>query len=343
MEWAVRKNQNESDELYHYGVKGMRWGVRKEYETKGRKKSSSALLGPKLTGTRSIKETEHGYVNTTVYDELNFDIDRATIENYIKYDDPNRYASESEARKKFNELPRFNARLSAIQQTQAVNHNAPNLDRHFNCFECTLAYEMRRRGYNVQANEVWGGFPAEVLHAFDVKDAFSIDTTTGLNFNVSYESRAKECYKQMEEQCLAYGNGARGMLGIYYPNGGGHAMSWVVENGEFKIIDNQAQDRDGQEIFMCSDGTVKVYRLDNADVLPGVTDFVEPLVATKEEKKKAKESYERGKKIKNEGTGFLAKNAVEKFLINSTRNIRRNINRFVSDGIMAVKKFFHSS
>lgn len=340
MRWEIRENQNESS-LTHYGVKGMRWGVRKDYELKGRKRSS--LLGSKLTGTLSIKDTENGYVHTTVYDDANFNSDKILIKNYLDVQEPNRYASESEARKKFDELPRFNMRLSETQQTQAVNHNAPNLDRHFNCFECTLAYEMRRRGYNVQANEVWGGFPAEVLHAFDVKDAFAIDVKTGLNFNLSYESRAKECYKQMEEQCLTYGDGARGMLGIYYPNGGGHAMSWVVENGEFKIIDNQAQDRDGQEIFTYSDGTVKVYRLDNADVLPGVTDFVEPLVPTKGEKKKAKESYERGKKIKDEGAGFLAKNVVERFFINSTRDIRRNINKFVKDGITAVQKFFHSS
>lgn len=329
-------------ELIHYGVKGMKWGIRKEYEAKGRK-SKSTSMGSKLTGKLPVKTTKNGYVHTTIYDDINFNVDKVTIENYIKYDDPNRYASESEAKRKFDALPRFNARLSETQQKQAVNHNASNLNRNFNCFECTLAYEMRRRGYNVQANEVWGGFPAEVLHAFDVKDAFSIDVMTGLNVNLSYKSRAEECYKQMEEQCLAYGDGARGMMGIYYANGGGHAMTWVVEDGEFKIIDNQAQNRDAKEIFMCSDGTVKVYRLDNADALPGVTDFVEPITPTKKESKKAKASYERGKRIKNEGAGFLAKNAVEKFLITSTRDIRRKADKMIKDGIMAVKKFFHSS
>lgn len=34
----------ETDYLAHYGVKGMRWGVRKEYEPKGRKKGSSTTV-----------------------------------------------------------------------------------------------------------------------------------------------------------------------------------------------------------------------------------------------------------------------------------------------------------
>lgn len=42
MRFQVRsssENQNGSSELKHYGVKGMKWGVRKEYESSGKKKS----------------------------------------------------------------------------------------------------------------------------------------------------------------------------------------------------------------------------------------------------------------------------------------------------------------
>lgn len=31
MDWDIRENQNRSSELTHYGVKGMKWGIRKEY------------------------------------------------------------------------------------------------------------------------------------------------------------------------------------------------------------------------------------------------------------------------------------------------------------------------
>lgn len=39
MKWTIQ--QNRTSELYHYGVKGMRWGVRKERETSGKKNNKS--------------------------------------------------------------------------------------------------------------------------------------------------------------------------------------------------------------------------------------------------------------------------------------------------------------
>lgn len=62
-------------------------------------------------------------------------------------------------------------------------------------------------------------------------------------------------------------------------------MQWVVENGEFKIIDAQQSGRNGYETFLHADTAkgISVYRLDNAEVLPGVTDFVEPYEMTWEE------------------------------------------------------------
>lgn len=40
--WSLRENQNGSNELYHYGVKGMRWGVRKNPD-KAYSKASNKL------------------------------------------------------------------------------------------------------------------------------------------------------------------------------------------------------------------------------------------------------------------------------------------------------------
>lgn len=62
MQWTIRENQNRSSELLHYGVKGMKWGVRKEKETSGTRSSSGTITGgpdsnPKVV---SKKEFEKG-------------------------------------------------------------------------------------------------------------------------------------------------------------------------------------------------------------------------------------------------------------------------------------------
>lgn len=252
----------------------MKWGVRKEYKPVGR--SSKPKILNSLVRIRDKK----------AYETLDKIAEYAESNNAL----PVKYASETMALYKFENLRRADMRNASKEQFQNSNHNGPTPERRVNCFECTIAYEMRRRGYVVQANEVPGGFTFQIPHAFDVKDSFTIE-----------ESSPEACYKAMEKMCLSYGDGARGMLGIQYANyDSGHAMSWVVENGIFKIIDTQTDKVLGYDSFMESDGSVDVFRLDNAKVLPGVTDFVEDFEATEEEKEEAKRRAKELKKKRKE-------------------------------------------
>lgn len=164
-----------------------------------------------------------------------------------------------------------------------------------------MAYEMRMRGYDVQAKEITGGYSSEAMHAFDVKDGFTIQIS---NPSGSKRDQAKEAYRQMEQKCIAYGDGARGCVGIqFYTIDGGHNMYWIVENGEFRIIDTQDTNRDGYDIFLESEVVSKlvtVTRLDNAEILPGVTDFVEPFELTEEERvRKEQVAKKKLRKIKS--------------------------------------------
>lgn len=335
------KKQNESSELKHYGVKGMRWGIRKDYEPTGRKGSKQSEL--RLTNAvDKVKRTDNGDSVIHINDKSDYDLRKKMFDKYgdLIISD---YASESEALYKLKTLPRYNMRLSQNQQATATNHDAPNYDRTINCFECTMAYEMRRRGYNVQANENHGGYTFEALHAFDVKDSFKLKVSDPEGSYLSNKTKAEEAYRRLEEQCLSYGDGARGMMGIYYaePYDGGHALSWVVENGKFKILDNQDGARTEEDIydnFLYCDSNIDVYRLDNADVLPGVTDFVEPFEATDKEKKEAEDRYKRGKKIWTKEHVKKGKSIVDK-IIGGIKEAGKKIGEFVSKGMEVVGNF----
>lgn len=310
----------------------MRWGVRKEYESKGRKNSNKPK---KLNAVTITKKTDNGDSKISILDNRDYKARQKLLDDGYHASD---YASNAEALYKFSNLPKYNARLNPTEQAQATNHDAPNNNRENNCFECTMAYEMRRRGYNVQANENRGGYAFEAMHAFDIKDAFTIEMSSPEGRKISSRGLAEEAYRRMEEKCLQYGEGARGMMGIYYaePYDGGHAMTWVIENGEFKILDNQGVNRDPYDTFLYCDGNVDIYRLDNADVLPGVTDFIEDFEATEKEKIKAKKEYEQKRKIWKKEHSKTGKNVVEKVI----NNIGKNIGEFVSKGIEAIGKFF---
>lgn len=281
--WTVASSV---DDISHYGVKGMKWGVRKEYEPVGKKKKSVTpsgdysrydnTLSPAQKKRReAYKKEKEGYTKTIENKNGTTTIHIDGKDNYKHYRElatnwkdqtPSIYAPESAAIKKFNNLPKIKTNNSEGFERFAVNKQGPNYDRRMNCFECSIAYEMRKRGYDVQANSIRGGDYTELTHAFNLKDSFQLSSTSN-----------DEAYKRMQAQCLSYGEGARGSVLMYWSTGGGHAINWEVKNGKFMLLDNQAGGDTGYESFMKSDPSdVRVARLDNAEVLPGVTDFVEP-------------------------------------------------------------------
>lgn len=298
--WRVVKP--DATEFSHYGVKGMRWGVRKDDDSKATRKSSKTSVNE--NGIAKTTITTHG---EDIYEEFRkenkriIDFERNTIHT------PNFIAS-----KKLDNLPKINNRLSEDLEAWKVNKGAPTQSRKLNCFECTVAYEMRNRGYDVQANEKHGGTLAEYIHAFDVKDSFTLSVTNRAD-GVTDEQYTREFYNQIASQCLAYGDGARGNIGVYWPLGGGHAMSWYVEDGEFHLIDPQDTSRDAVECLSNCNGKAEVFRLDNAELLPGAVDFVEPykspgkVTIKKKVEKLIKKLGKDVSKLIEEGSKFIEK------------------------------------
>ena len=103
-----------------------------------------------------------------------------------------------------------------------------------NCISCALAYDLRRRGYDVEAAPIdttsaingslpvqLGFYKGEKLETFDVPSDNNV------------------AMKQFSDRILKYGDGSRGLLRIRWKNGDGHAAIWEVSGDTVVIRDPQ--------------------------------------------------------------------------------------------------------
>ena len=138
-----------------------------------------------------------------------------------------------------------------------------------NCISCALAYDMRRRGYDVESSPIdttsatngslpvqLGFYKGEKLEAFKVpKDLYAAT-------------------KQFSNQILKYGDGSRGMLRIRWKNGDGHAAVWEVDGNSVIVRDPQNNTIVDLSDYMCRAKTFYYFRTDNLEPTEKVTQFV---------------------------------------------------------------------
>lgn len=141
--------------------------------------------------------------------------------------------------KEFNIKP---SPSSEEEDMAEINERYPLGDEYQNnCYSCTIAYDMRRRGYDVEAipdsdGETW----ENILSCYD--------NPTKKQYKASMDSRSATQF--MMSDMLQEGEGARGNICVYWKYGGGHSMAWEVTNGEVIIRDNQTNEvYSGQQIY----------------------------------------------------------------------------------------------
>ena len=138
-----------------------------------------------------------------------------------------------------------------------------------NCISCALAYDMRRRGYDVESAPIdttsatngslpvqLGFYKGEKLEVFEVpKDLYAAT-------------------KQFSNQILKYGDGSRGMLRIRWKNGDGHAVIWDVDGNSVIVRDPQNNTIVDLSDYMRRAKTFYYFRTDNLEPTEKVTRFV---------------------------------------------------------------------
>lgn len=203
--------------LSHYGVKGMKWGVWNE-ETKARR------LGFNPT------EAGEGGGGGILLDEQNEEEEKENPDYWLKKDSEwsqnedmaviNPYYDKGLVDiKKIpddNAISRFD--LSGVEDYGYAGYTV-------NCATCSVVYDLRRRGYDVDANGTTNMAPQVTKTISDYYLGATVNEDT---YSEDFEKAVK-----------ALPDGARGIISGTTVHGGGHTVAWSRENGMIVYRDCQ--------------------------------------------------------------------------------------------------------
>lgn len=224
------KNQS-SNELYHYGVLGMKWGIRHDSK-RSKKPANSKKAMPS----------------------------RKNLSNMVK----NPFV-------KNQNTPHILGEHTIPQDMAKVNpaYKSGSLESKTNCAYCSIAYDLRRRGINATAVEQVSEYGMDELSMI-YKNKKTGENSTVINIlddlgyrssgiitgqNTSSIANASPKFKdllvsEINDYLLNLGDGARGIVGANWSNGSGHAFNFEVINGEVHWIDSQLnQEHDIRELM----------------------------------------------------------------------------------------------
>ena len=194
--------------------------------------------------------------------------------------------------KKDNPLPDLSLKTKATtldEDMEAVNpiyhtNNKSLFDE--NCGACTIAYDLRRRGYDVAAVDEdtyrkSGGTLNDLVDCYDnakLIDMSYIARKYNINEKSSTGHPTKELVSCMEKEMLSEGDGARGNFLTVWSLGGGHSISWEVENGEIVYRDCQSNEKVELDKWLGMSDEFYYFRTDNLTPNERIEDYVQNYV-----------------------------------------------------------------
>lgn len=135
-----------------------------------------------------------------------------------------------------------------------------------NCYRCTVAYDLRKRGYDVSAGLTLSGvnprIASKILYGTS-KYTKGKGSLLGAYTKEGNVKLAKDMVNKLSSQ-----PDSRGQLAVYWPFGGGHSMAYEVNGGKVTIIDAQTGHKytgqDVEDVFASTTGA-SFMRLDNLE------------------------------------------------------------------------------
>lgn len=124
-----------------------------------------------------------------------------------------------------------------------------------NCIHCSATYELRRRGYDVEAV---GDNNGETLG--EVRSWYRGEKVKN---KTDYFGKETVAAKEIEKEILKNGNGSRGQYIVEWSAGSAHSMIWEVENNQVVIRDCQTNEIHTVEEITERTKSTTYFRTDN--------------------------------------------------------------------------------
>ena len=198
---------------------------------------------------------------------------------------PNQKAEQEKATQKVaieelsnnkNHIPNLDIKTEACSKEEDMAKTNPNYGDgtnfayNNNCVPCVIAYDLRQRGYDVEAAPALPGeenlmHMHDIINAYSGVDSFSVTSILGIDRPNNTEYTASNVSKRIESDLLKHGNGARGVLTAEWKNGGGHVVIWEVEDEKVVIRDPQMNEVKSVYDIVKYSKTTRYFRLDNSE------------------------------------------------------------------------------
>lgn len=148
-----------------------------------------------------------------------------------------------------------------------------------NCQRCVVAYELRRRGYDVMALPTYSG-DVKPRVAFKASDGSISGRWMGAFQQAKAESvgarSTDKVVSNVQRRMQSYGNGSRGVVQVFWKNGGGHVFNVENSGGKIKARDAQTGKAVNLKGYLshAKPGSVNLIRTDNLRVSDRSREFV---------------------------------------------------------------------
>ena len=246
-----------NDYISHHGILGQRWG---------KKNGPPYPLG---SGDHSASEKKAGWRKSLNDMKLSIYKGRKRVlENKIEETEKEIEMNSSGLKRKTeNTSPDEDAVIVNPEWRRRIHDPGANN----NCMQCTTAYELRRRGYDVRAQLSSEGrgadaikewFPEAKIEGAYIPERGSFGMTRSTMRGVI--GRNSELTDTTINTLVAQGDGARGNLLVTYDSHAGHSLCYEVVGRDVVIRDAQTGKKfDTPEAVLNWCATAQYARLDN--------------------------------------------------------------------------------